>query len=203
VTDRSRLLMISFWPLFLLLLAAACSVGWELARDTLQHSPRGTGATGRAGLQHVLPLTLVVTFVLVPATATRIFKTFLCEALEVSSIVTRRYLHDDLYLDCDSHEYDMTRTSALVMLAIWPVGTPLLYTVLLWASRDALRSRTPTPLSRATAFLWSDYKLRASWWEPLEMCRKLALTGESDPDSSRHNWQMLRALLDESMAHNP
>ena len=34
-----------------------------------------------------------------------------------------------------------------------------------------------TPLSRATAFLSADYEAFAFWWEPLEMCRKLALTG--------------------------
>eukprot|EP00966_Prymnesium_polylepis_P060673 1407911-Prymnesium_polylepis.3 len=38
-----------------------------------------------------------------------------------------------------------------------------------------------TPLGRATEFLSGDYVAeRASLWEPLEMCRKLALTGVGD-----------------------
>eukprot|EP00966_Prymnesium_polylepis_P111626 2582190-Prymnesium_polylepis.1 len=61
-------------------------------------------------------------------------------------------------------------------MAVWPVGIPLLYAVLLWASRDAIREHTPSSLSRATAFLWGDYSVFAFWWEPIEMCRKLALT---------------------------
>jgi hypothetical protein len=35
--------------------------------------------------------------------------------------------------------------------------------------------QVPTPLNRATAFLWATHS--AFWWEPLEMCRKLALSG--------------------------
>merc|ERR1712227_25674 len=35
----------------------------------------------------------------------------------------------------------------------------------------------PTRLTRATAFLSADYVPSAFWWEPLEMCRKLVLTG--------------------------
>jgi hypothetical protein len=50
--------------------------------------------------------------------------------------------------------------------------------LLLFVSRDAIRTGVHTPLSRATAFLWADYDRSAYLWEPLEMCRKLTLTGE-------------------------
>ena len=63
------------------------------------------------------------------------------------------------------------------MMVLWPVGVPLGYTVLLTAARDAIRSTRTTRLSRATSFLSADYETFAFWWEPLEMCRKLALTG--------------------------
>ena len=53
----------------------------------------------------------------------------------------------------------------------------MLYAALLWASRDDLRVGRATSLSLATTFLWDDYKRRAYLWEPLEMCRKLAVTG--------------------------
>jgi len=49
--------------------------------------------------------------------------------------------------------------------------------MLLWASRRAILARNPTPLSRAIEFLTEDYTVTSFWWEPLEMCRKLALTG--------------------------
>ena len=38
----------------------------------------------------------------------------------------RRYLHDDLWVECSSVEYKNIRSTALVLLAIWPVGVPVL-----------------------------------------------------------------------------
>eukprot|EP00966_Prymnesium_polylepis_P304929 7045110-Prymnesium_polylepis.1 len=122
---------------------------------------------------------LGLTFLVVPSTATRIFKTFLCDAIEYDEVAheTRSYLHDDLYLDCGSTEYHYTRNTAIAMLLVWPVGVPLMYSVLLWRSRSAHLTGIPTPLSRATTFLSGDYTEAAFWWEPLEMCRKLTLCG--------------------------
>jgi|EP00966_Prymnesium_polylepis_P113556 hypothetical protein len=44
-------------------------------------------------------------------------------------------------------------------------SVPVLYSSLLWASRDALRSGNPSALSEATAFLSGDYALHAFFWE--------------------------------------
>ena len=171
----------SFWPIALVALAAIGFVCRELARDCASDSPtpRGNRAAVLAGLHNTLPLTLVLTFVLVPSTATRIFKTFLCEVFEYDHEegVSHRFLHDDLALSCDTDEYSTTRHTALAMIAVWPIGVPLLYARVLLASRQALLSGVPTAMSRATAFLSGDYKAAMFWWEPLEMCRKLALTG--------------------------
>eukprot|EP00966_Prymnesium_polylepis_P069049 1604238-Prymnesium_polylepis.1 len=62
---------------------------------------------------------------MVPSASTRIFKTFLCDPIEYNANLTRRVLQEDLSLDCDSAEYDKTKDSAIVMVALWPVGTPL------------------------------------------------------------------------------
>ena len=50
------------------------------------------------GFQRILPQALVLTFVLIPSMATRIFRTFLCDAIELRADATRRYLQDDLTL---------------------------------------------------------------------------------------------------------
>jgi len=104
-----------------------------------------------------------------------------CERIEYGNSETRRYLASDLALSCDSDEYKTAYNVALVMLFVWPVGIPLLYAILLWASRHALRKGIDTSLSRATAFLSDDYDYGywtpLAWWKPLEMCRKLTLTG--------------------------
>ena len=108
------------------------------------------------GLSSTLPAILLVTFVFVPSTATMIFKTFLCDPYVFDYTTTRRYLNDALELSCDSDEYRSTRATALLFLFVWPVGVPVLYAVLLYACRDAIRNRAMTGLSQATSFLWAD-----------------------------------------------
>ena len=165
---RSRLLFAATWPVILLVSIAACLVGSESVRELRQRNPaliapRSTAAVVSAGFRQALPLTLLVTFLLVPATSTRVFKTFLCDPIEYGDGEKRRYLVDDLELECDTEEYTHARDTAIVIILIWPVGVPLLYFLLLWASRDALVSGVPTALSRSTAFLSADYKTKA-WW---------------------------------------
>ena len=177
---RKQLLIGSSWPLVLLFVAVAgctCRVYIQSRQKLSDPSivalpPVGFWVAVRAAFQQTLPLTLVVTFVLVPSTATRIFKTFLCDPIEL-----RRYLHDDLAMDCDSDEYTTTHNVAIVMLVVWPVGVPLLYALVLWANRKALANGALTPETIASEFLTGDYKHSSFWWEPLEMLRKITLTG--------------------------
>ena len=183
---QTRIWVGSTWPLVVILACAVCLVGSEFVQQrcsrgadrTLAPSIRTALATG---LQRVLPLTLGLTFLVLPSTSTRIFRAFLCETFQYDEETSRQYLYADLTLSCDSDDFEATRTVAFAMLALWPVGIPLLYVVLLWASRNALRTGAPTSLSRATAFLSDDYdysfSVALAFWEPLEMCRKLTLTG--------------------------
>ena len=196
---RTRLLLGSTWPIVLVLLMSTCFMSWELAQEfnptstralRLQRSQSGlqqalsTSSSARVcnavrrGLQATLQFTLVLTFVLVPSTTMRIFRTFLCDPIEYNAAVgtTYRYLHDDLALGCDSPQYQSTRSIAFALMCVWPVGTPVLYAVLLWVSRHAIRHHAPTPLSRATAFLYGDYAQHAFWYEPVDLCRKLTVT---------------------------
>jgi hypothetical protein len=151
-----------------------------IAREAVKdyHSTsRSTQSAVHRGLQCTVPWILIVSFVMVPSTSTYIFKTFLCDRIEYEPGEERRYLQNDLTLSCDSQQYSVAYTTALLLIAVWPVGVPLLYSALLLASRGALRNGKPSALSRATAFLAGDTHPWAFWWEPLEMCRKLALTG--------------------------
>jgi hypothetical protein len=164
---------------------------------------RNSGAAVRAGLQKSLPIMLLVTFLLVPSTATRIFKTFSCIAFEYDDLVTRECacrsksthvwrlfypfrnvripcavadLLDDLRLRCHSDEHVRTRTAAIAMLFFWPVGTPCMYAVLLWWARRESQEGRAKALVRATAFLSDDYTPNSFWWEPVELCFKLTLS---------------------------
>jgi hypothetical protein len=188
-TYLSRLWMVSIWPIAFLFVSAAGLIVQEFVRRTREKdsalvNPGSAMEPVRAGLQRVLPLMLVTSFLLVPSTSTMIFKTFLCDPIEINQFANdtdryRSYLHDDLSLSCDSDEYFRTKGVALAFSFVWPVGVPIMYAVLLWASRKALLAGVQTKLSQATAFLSGDYEPFAFWWEPVEMCRKLTLTGEA------------------------
>jgi hypothetical protein len=92
---QKQILIGSCWPIVLILLSAATCVVFELVqerrkRDPTRVAPRSTLEVVGAGLQHILPMTLLITFILVPSTATRIFKTFLCDPIQYSEVVTHR-----------------------------------------------------------------------------------------------------------------
>jgi len=188
---RARLWFGSMWPIILLCMFTTTKVFWELFRQSscgrsmLRFSAqeigaRRIGAAIRSGCQQALPFTLALTFLVVPSTSTRIFRTFLCDSFgyDDSTGEMRRYLQADMMLQCDdSGRYAETQGTAIAMLVLWPIGVPIMYSLLLAASRNAIIRDTPTPLSEATAFLSGDYIVDAYWWEPLEMCRKLVLTG--------------------------
>eukprot|EP00966_Prymnesium_polylepis_P313944 7254705-Prymnesium_polylepis.1 len=102
---RTRLLIGSLWPVGLVLLVAAGVIGWELlqgCRRKTDRSPRGLLSACHAGLQRVLPFTLGLTFLVVPSTSMRIFRTFACETFQYDDDASRRYLYADLTLSCDS-----------------------------------------------------------------------------------------------------
>jgi len=180
---RSRLWFGSMWPIVLVAFFASCFVGYEFhlqrSRGAVddEERARGAGAVVLAGLQRCLPLALGVSFVVVPSASMRLFQTFRCDSFQYDVGEVREYLHDDYTLNCQSDEYDATRSTAAFLLLIWPVGIPLLYAALLYASRKALLKGMRTTLSDATHFLSGDYEATKFWWEPVEMCRKLLLTG--------------------------
>jgi hypothetical protein len=76
-----------------------------------------------------------------------------CDAFEYDVQTVRRYLHDDLGVSCSSGEYEMTRTIAFPLVYLWPLGVPLLDTVLLQMRRKAIINGIPSTLSSSTAFL--------------------------------------------------
>jgi hypothetical protein len=76
-----RLIISSLWPLVLLLLVVAGRVIWEVSRDRRKvqnalSTRLGDLEAALVGLRHALPLILSVTFLLVPSTSKRIFKTW-------------------------------------------------------------------------------------------------------------------------------
>eukprot|EP00966_Prymnesium_polylepis_P004278 97994-Prymnesium_polylepis.2 len=92
------------------------------------HAPQGVlHAVGcctmrllRNALKRSLVSFILVSFILVTSTSTRIFKAFLRDDFQYDSTAgeTRRYLKEDLFTSCDSREYDATYATAQLMVVI-------------------------------------------------------------------------------------
>ena len=84
----------------------------ELPSSRFVRGGQRTLLAAQAGLRRTLPLMLVVTFVLLPSTANRLFRAWHCERFELDSSegTYLRYLHDDLSLDCDEVEHSLFTT---------------------------------------------------------------------------------------------
>jgi len=145
----------------------------------VQSSADGAAGVVGRGLLRALPLTLFLTFVVVPSTSERILSSFNCVEFSTADepYELRAYLADDLTLDCASAEYAEVELWACVFLVIWPVGVPLFYVLLLLAAKRAIRDTRSTALTRASSFLWAEYEQRTFWWEPLDLLRRLTITG--------------------------
>lgn len=211
-----RLLFASLWPVVVICVILGCCVvraAWQGGRLTklgvMHLSPTRRFAAALCAsvgsARDGFPTALVITFVLLPGVSSRIFKTFLCdrykwqdenEYIGQPELVVR-YLAVDLRLSCDSPAYDGAFTAGILLSILWPLGVPLLYCILLWRSRKAIRMQTPTPSSTSINFLHADYEPHAFFWEPLDMLRKIFLTGAVllIGDETVQNLRILLSLL--------
>ena len=165
----SRLIIGASWPIAVIAIPAAGYVAMELARDYRNYdpntvAPRATRVAIKAGLERALPFMLIVTFVVVPSTGTRIFKTFLCDSFAIDETTSKLYLQEDLSLACDSPEYQDTKRVAIATLFVWPIGVGpcRTRTHCATARRTALEQPTPphaAPPPAAPAALPSTYCL--------------------------------------------
>ena len=109
-----------------------------------------------------------------------IFSSFDCIQYDVDSSagLTTSFLRADASVICqDSVEHQRIFTSALTLSIVWPCGAPILYVALLCAAQKAIQERKPNRLTRACAFLHTDYQITYFYWEPLDLVRRIVLTG--------------------------
>ena len=132
----------------------------------------------------VLPLFLYITFCTMASISRMILNAlndclvFYTDEARTASI---QFLRMDVSVVCDSDWHKSIRRIAWALLAVWPVGCPLLYLSLLVACRNSIRSGQKTKLSQATRFLWAEYESRFYWCARiLSQCLQLG---------SASNWQ--------------
>ena len=88
------------------------------------------------------------------------FEAFSCYEFEGAS----SWLVADVNIECDTEEHRSALTLAWVAIVMYPIGLIVLNGALLYTARHAIRSRSPTKLSLALAFLHSEYEPHLFWW---------------------------------------
>lgn len=81
----------------------------------------------------------------------------------------------DLSVECSGADYASLSALAGVLVAIWPVGAPVVFGALLAASRTD--APWAVSLSHAIWWLHAEYTERCFYWSLLELARTLLMTG--------------------------
>ena len=109
-----------------------------------------------------------------------IFQTFVCDPLD--SGIT--YLRADYDLVCWTRTHINFMTYAGIMVLVYPVGIPAVFSWVLLINRDGIKSLEDTtngsrvpPESEAIKDLWTPYKPSRYYYEVIECGRRIALTG--------------------------
>ena len=110
-----------------------------------------------AMLNSIAPCLLVV-FLCAPGVNRAIFRVWDCEPYEFSPNRQRYYMRASLSIECDGDEYDQIRTIVFPLIALWPVGSVVLFAALSRHARGRLLAHTYDRFVRATRFLHNDFR---------------------------------------------
>ena len=176
---RNRLLLRAISPIMLLFAIPLCTIAFFYCRHARNPRTRGRWLSDAAA--SAAPFDLFVSFLLCPTVSKGIFDTWDCTKYELDTGDVRTFLNADLQIVCSGNdhpeEYDKIKTIANFFLVIWPIGMPLIYMLVLFPSRQALRQGRRTRMVQATAFLHKEYNPTFFWWEIVTLTQRLVLTG--------------------------
>ena len=109
---------------------------------------------------------LYITYFTLPGICTIIFRVFPpCEDVDPEDVSSGsdRYMTADYSISCDSDRYWFAYYYALCMVVVYPIGVPLYYWVLLYRSRDEIKSRVDQTQNSESTSLSSMYALYGSY----------------------------------------
>jgi hypothetical protein len=125
----------------------------------------------------VLEFSLGLAFLIFSSVSATIFDTFNCRTFGDDPT---SYLVVDQSVSCDERVHGKYKMFAGAMMALYPIGIPLLFTSLLVPQRHSLQEaeerRNNSDLVK-TSFLWSMYEPNMWWFEVFECFRRLMMTG--------------------------
>jgi hypothetical protein len=116
----------------------------------LQRSFR-TDALKQATAKH-LSAFLTFTFLIYSTVSTVVFQTFACDYFDDTN---ESWLRADYSISCNTGEHSTYKIYAAVMIAVYPIGIPLLYSALLIYHRHSLNPDRSNGVSRGISTAWS------------------------------------------------
>jgi hypothetical protein len=158
-----------------------------------------SGERQRPWANKALPWLSAVLFFTYPG-----FSAFFFDALKCRKIDDAEYLVADLSVRCSGANYDLLRAIAIVCVAFWCFGLPVIWVSVLWPERKELSDKRQLkrdkglPLSGFQGHLedfHAPYEPEFWWFEGVEYLKKLLLIGVVPAASQGKVWGALLALL--------
>ena len=125
---------------------------------------------------------LLFTFMILVTTSTTLFEFFQCTEFNEAS-PSESYLTRDMSVSCNSERYHSASMFVFGMLCVYPLGIPLVYSVMLWSQRHILadsvllaaEEEQGFPNVGGLLFLVEAYTPEYFWFEVAECARRLLL----------------------------
>jgi hypothetical protein len=175
-----ELLVYSLLPLAMVVIC--CSFTWVLRRDVVS----------------ALPFVLRLTYLLYPAISSKGFQTLgNCDCFTMwDGSPSVCFLPADYSVECHGNRAPFGLLAlGLLAVLLYGIGVPVLYGLLLFACRDAIRNEKKTSLANALRFLHSAFHPSALYWPLVEALRAILLTGALALLVPGHIFQLLCGLL--------
>ena len=165
---HDRLLASTIWPLVALGLLGVTytvalrrkSASCEMVREKIRN-------------KH-LSLMLLLLFMVYSSVSSTVFRMFACDPVDDGN----SYLRADYRIMCTDAKHRALQAYATVMIAVYPVGIPLFYAVLLFRYRRVLSDYGANKSkAQPIADLWAPYRPNVFYYEVIECGRRILLTG--------------------------
>lgn len=119
---------------------------------------------------------IVVTFFVYSSVSSAVFRTFACDELDDGNV----YLRADYRIECDSSKHHAFQIYAGFMILVYPVGIPVLYALILFHEHKMMTKGSgyeAHPRHEPTSNLRKPYRRSVFYYEVVECCRRVLLTG--------------------------
>ena len=90
------------------------------------------------------------------------FEGFPCYSFDEGRV---RFLMADVSIECGTNEHGAVQLFAWIAVIIYPIGSMICCTLLLFKAAPDLIAGKQTPITRATATLHREYDVLCFWWE--------------------------------------